>query len=35
MKTYTKAEAKLITRRAELQRELAVVEAKLGTKESK
>jgi hypothetical protein len=32
MKTYTKAEMKLITERAKLQRKLAVVEAALGTK---
>lgn len=32
MKTYSKAEAKLITQRAILQREIAVIEAKLGTK---
>ena len=32
MKTFTKSEAKLITQRAELQRKLALVELKLGTK---
>jgi hypothetical protein len=32
---FSMAQKKLITRRAELQRELAVVEGKLGTKETK
>lgn len=35
MKTYTKAQKKLITARAICQRYLAVIEMKLGTKESK
>jgi hypothetical protein len=32
MKTFTELEKKLITRRAKLQRELAVIEAKLATR---
>jgi hypothetical protein len=32
MKTFTAAEKKLITERAKLQRRLAVIELKLGTK---
>jgi hypothetical protein len=32
MKTFSKAEKKLITQKAVLQRKLAVAEAKLGTK---
>jgi hypothetical protein len=33
--SFTKSQKQMITRRAILQRELAVIEAKLGTKEKK